>query len=169
MKDLFREKTTAERVLCSSALCESLKDNPHLAAAHCVMAYYPLKDEVDIRPLLDLMNERGKTVLLPEVVSDTEMVLRIYSPESRMVGSALGTSIPDGEIFTNIEDVDIVLAPGVAFDREGHRMGRGKGYYDRFLAQCTNAYKIGVCYPWQIVEKVPTDEHDIAMDCVIEI
>ena len=58
----------------------------------------------------------------------------------------------------------VALVPGVAFDAAGHRLGRGRGYYDRFLASCPHIYKIGVCFPFQRVALVPTDQHDVVMD-----
>ena len=73
---------------------------------------------------------------------------------------------PTGEPFTDYEQIDIVLVPGMAFDAAGHRLGRGRGYYDRFLIQ-TACRKIGVCFPFQRVAEVPTDDHDVMMDEVI--
>jgi 5-formyltetrahydrofolate cyclo-ligase len=63
--------------------------------------------------------------------------------------------------------LSIVIVPGMAFDKQGHRLGRGKGYYDRFLSRVPNIYKIGVCFPFQLVESVPSEETDILMDEVI--
>lgn len=74
---------------------------------------------------------------------------------------------PTGELFTDYDLIDVAIVPGMAFDREGHRLGRGKGYYDRFLAQLPHIYKIGICFPFQLVDKVPADVHDILMDEVI--
>jgi 5-formyltetrahydrofolate cyclo-ligase len=64
-----------------------------------------------------------------------------------------------------------MIVPGVAFDSEGHRLGRGKGFYDSYLSSphAARIYKIGVCFPWQLVESVLTEPHDIQMDEVITI
>jgi 5-formyltetrahydrofolate cyclo-ligase len=61
----------------------------------------------------------------------------------------------------------IAIVPGMAFDKQGHRLGRGKGYYDRFLSRIPNIYKIGVCFPFQLVESVLSEKTDILMDEVI--
>ena len=67
------------------------------------------------------------------------------------------------------DDIDLALIPGVAFDHEGHRMGRGRGYYDRFLPRLTRAVKVGICHAWRIFPVIPAEEHDIAMDYVIAV
>ena len=131
------------------------------------MAFCPLSDEVDIMPLLDALHNRGVTIVVPEVVSDTDMQLRLYTPDSATKKGMLGTTVPDTAIFTDYAQIDAVLVPGVAFDTDGHRLGRGKGYYDRFLKMlATGTRKIAACYPYQLVEHVPTEEHDITMDYV---
>lgn len=163
----FSETTAEERLSWSEEVCNDLFDNEALVDASTVMAFYPLPDEVNILPLLDELVEIGVRVLLPEVVSDTEMVLRPYSPETTMLDGGFGTKVSNTTVFTDYEQIDTILVPGVAFDNEGHRLGRGKGYYDRFLAQIPeSAVKVAVCFPFQIVEQVPAEEHDILMDYV---
>ena len=76
---------------------------------------------------------------------------------------------PTGEVFTDYDAIDVAIIPGMAFDEAGHRLGRGKGYYDRFLARVPNLYKIGLCFSWQVVPHIPCDEHDIRMDRIIRI
>lgn len=167
IKRRFKESSEDNRVRWSKELCKRLYGMEPLKAARVVMAFYPLPDEADICPLLKHLYDDGKTILLPEVTGDTTMVLRRYSPDAEMISGSLGTQVPDTEIFTDIDLIDAVLVPGVAFDKQGHRMGRGKGYYDRFLAGLPmTSIKIGVCFPYQIVEHVPTEEHDIVMDYV---
>ena len=72
-----------------------------------------------------------------------------------------------GEQFTDYDKIDLALVPGMAFDAAGHRLGRGKGYYDRFLGEHPHIYKIGVCFPFQRVAEVPSEAHDVVMDEVI--
>ena len=133
-----------------------------------IMAYWPLPDEVDLRQLISEMVAQGHTVVLPKVIDDENMELRRYTSSSDMAEGAFHIQEPVGEKFTDYEKIDLALIPGMAFDSAGHRLGRGKGYYDRFLAKVPNAYKIGVCFPFQRVAEVPTDEHDIAMDKVCQ-
>ncbi|MDA3778950.1 MAG: 5-formyltetrahydrofolate cyclo-ligase, partial [Bacteroidales bacterium] len=73
---------------------------------------------------------------------------------------------PIGETFTDYNSIDIIVVPGVAFDDNMNRLGRGKAYYDKLLHNC-KAKKIGICFNFQIINKVPVDKHDITMDLVI--
>jgi len=144
------------------------------------LAYWPLPDEVDIRPLIDQLVAEGKTVLLPKVTGDETMELRRYTSPADLVEGAYHIMEPVGEPFTDYEKIDVALVPGMAFDAAGHRLGRGKGYYDRFLSehlvpradrQSPSASHhppriIGVCFPFQRVSAVPVDDHDVMMDIV---
>lgn len=134
-----------------------------------VMLYSALSDEVPTQALMDFLVEQGKTVLLPRVINDTDMELRRYTGPGDLHKGAYGILEPSGEVFTDYQLIDVAIIPGMAFDKEGHRLGRGKGYYDRFLSAVPNLYKIGVCFSWQIVDSVPSDAHDVVMDEVIRI
>ena len=135
-----------------------------LKDAQVVMAYWPLPDEVDIRPLLNELVAEGKTVLLPKVVDDKSMQLCRYTSLTDLQEGAFHILEPVGEPFTAVDTIEVALIPGVAFDSAGHRLGRGKGYYDRFLATCPDLRKIGVCFPFQRVAEVPAEAHDVRMD-----
>jgi 5-formyltetrahydrofolate cyclo-ligase len=74
---------------------------------------------------------------------------------------------PVGTRFTDYAAIDVAVVPGMVFDAQGHRLGRGKGYYDRFLAKLPGVYKIGLCFSWQMVDEVPSEANDITMDEVM--
>ena len=137
-----------------------------LADAKVVMGYWPLPDEVDIRPLLDALVASGKTVVLPKVVGDELELYSYHSPEDLREG-AFHILEPLGPAFTDVHLIDIALIPGMAFDAACHRLGRGRGYYDRFLSACPSLFKLGVCFPFQRVPVVPAEVHDITMDEVL--
>ena len=84
-----------------------------------------------------------------------------------MERGAFGILEPTGEVFSDYDNVDAAIIPGMAFDGHGNRLGRGKGYYDRLLPRLTKAYKIGVCFPFQYFDEIPSEEHDVVMDCVV--
>ena len=141
-----------------------LENEQHVAQARTILLYYPLPDEADLRPLIVKLADR--CILLPVVVGD-DLELRLYEDEDKLSEGAFHILEPQGKAFTNYEEIETALIPGVAFTREGDRLGRGKGYYDRLLSRLTKTYKIGVCWPFQIVEAMPHEEHDIRMDKVI--
>lgn len=148
-----------------------------LADYQVVFAYYSLPDEVCTRQLVDDLLAEGKTVLLPKVVSEEAMEWCIYKgPQDLQEGSFRimepAENHGDRSLDSTLQRADqgtvaVILVPGMAFDAKGHRLGRGRGYYDRFLAAYPHIYKIGVCFDFQKVEEVPTDDFDIAVDEVI--
>lgn len=137
-----------------------------LTANSVILAFYPLNDEVDITPLLHALIGEQKTVLLPAIVSPTEMILREYTGDDDLQRGPLGTMEPTGRAFSSYDKIGAALIPGVAFTPQGRRLGRGKGYYDRLLPLLRNAYKIGVCFPYQVVKHIPCEAHDIPVDYV---
>ena len=142
---------------------------PLLAEAQTIMAYYSLPDEVNTHALIDELVAEGKTVLLPKVTGADTMELRRYTGRADLKEGAYHILDPVGEPFTDLSAIDLILVPGLAFDAAGHRLGRGRGYYDRFLHSKNRPYcvKIGVCFDFQKVDEVPVDAHDIAMDKVV--
>ena len=86
--------------------------------------------------------------------------------QSMKEGEQFGILEPTGEIFSDYEKIDLMIIPGVAFDRERKRIGRGRGFYDRLLAVNQNK-KMGICFSCQLVESVPTEDFDVKMDFVV--
>ena len=114
----------------------------------------------------------GKTVLLPKVLDAERMELRRYSGPQDLMEGAFHIMEPIGEPFTDYRLIDVALIPGVAFDAAGHRLGRGRGYYDRFLhsmqtVASSHPLLLGVCFDFQKVASVPVDINDILVDGVI--
>jgi 5-formyltetrahydrofolate cyclo-ligase len=108
----------------------------------------------------------NKTIILP-VVKDDELELKVFSGlENMVVGKAFGIEEPVGESFKRLDEIDLIIVPGVAFDKMNNRLGRGKAYYDKLLKQ-TKAYKVGVCFDFQHIDHVPVDQFDVRMDLVI--
>ena len=142
---------------------------PAVQSARTVLLYSALPDEVPTQQLIDQLVAQGKTVLLPRVVSDTDMELRRYTGRHDLQAGAFGIMEPTGALFTDYAAIDVAIVPGMAFDAAGHRLGRGKGYYDRFLSRIPQVYKIGLCFSWQIVGEVPCDAHDVVMDQVLGV
>jgi 5-formyltetrahydrofolate cyclo-ligase len=150
-----------------------------LAEAKTILAYYSLPDEVNTHQLLDEWVAEGKKLFLPKVIDDETMVWVPYTGSQYLVEGAFHILEPEvtKELSPCYTSSCYILVPGVAFDSEGHRLGRGKGYYDRFLSTLTipeqnhshlsSLISIGICFDFQKVEEVPTDEYDIPVDEVI--
>ena len=139
---------------------------PLLCDAKVILAYYSLPDEVDTHTLIQELLVEEKTVLLPKVLDDTTMELRQYAGSQDLSEGAYHIMEPMGAPFKDFSQIDVALIPGLAFDPQGHRLGRGKGYYDRFLT-VFKGKTIGVCFDFQKVAEVPVDAHDVAVDRVV--
>lgn len=152
----------------SRTIVQRLSESEAWQRARCVLCYYPLADEVDVREALTLALAQGKLVLLPRVVGDDLELLR-YESDASLCPGAYGILEPTGEVFPVVRyaEIDLVVVPGMAFDAQGHRLGRGKGYYDRLLPRLTNACRTGVCYGFQLFDEVPNEPHDCVMDAVV--
>ena len=124
-------------------------------------------NEPDTTEIIERLLQSGKKVSAP--VSDTETnTLSLFCIENtkELNKGAYGILEPSKSKPVEINDIDVILVPGLAFDRHGGRMGFGAGYYDRLLAK-TRAVKIGLCYDFQRMDNIPSEEHDIAMNYII--
>ena len=160
-----RQFTPAQLEELSLPVLERLR--PYLAEASVVMAYYSLSDEVCTHQLIDELVAKGKTVLLPKVLDDETMELRRYQSVDDLREGTFHLMEPVGEPFTDYGEINVAIIPGMAFDADGHRLGRGKGYYDRFLQSLPEVKKIGVCFDFQKVDIVPSKSHDVIVDIVV--
>lgn len=158
----FCEKLSRSRDILSKV--EALNE---FVQADVVLLYWSMDDEVQTHEFVEKWHKE-KVVLLPCVDGD-ELRLRQYTGADCMQkGEQFGIGEPTGKEYTDLWSIDAIIVPGVAFDKAGHRMGRGRGFYDRLLTSTPNAYKIGVCFDFQMVESVPVEPHDVMMDKVVE-
>jgi 5-formyltetrahydrofolate cyclo-ligase len=138
-----------------------------LEAGKVVAGYWPIVTEIDPRPLMARLEERGLTCALPVIVSDDQpLIFRAWSPRDGAVQAGpRGTFEP--EPSAEQVEPDVILAPVLGFDRAGRRLGQGGGYYDRTLA-ALRARKpvnvIGVAYGLQEIDAVPEEETDARID-----
>lgn len=162
---LKQEFSTEEKKEKSKSIWEQLEENPVFLSAKTVMMYWSMDDEVYTHEFIREWYQK-KEIILP-IVNGDDLELCIFSGDSCLVpGDRYGIMEPNGERFLEKHKIDLIIVPGVAFDKKNNRMGRGKAYYDKLL-KTTKAYKIGVCFDFQMFEYVPHDENDIRMDKVI--
>lgn len=162
------ELSSEERGRRSHEVCRRVMETEVWQESQTVFLYMAMDDEVDTRELIAEGAKNGKTVVLPTCVGD-ELVLRVYEGEEQMTQGAFGIMEPRGKVMEEKDygEIDLAVVPGVAFDRNGGRMGRGHGFYDRTLRKMPGCYKMGICWEVQMVEKVPMDEFDIKMNNVL--
>lgn len=165
---LQKQMFTPEQLKEMSAdIIAKLMVHPRIKNARTVMMYYSLDDEVDTHEAIDRLVAQGKRVVLPAVTGDTTMELRCYEGPDDLQGGFFHIMEPVGRPFDSYDDIDVIVVPGMGFDTRGNRLGRGKGYYDRFLARVPAIYKIGICFPFQKMPGIPTDENDVTMDEIL--
>ena len=164
IRNAKRQFTRQQLGELSLSALSRLKADLEFQAASTVVLYYSLPDEVCTHRLIDEI--KGKTILLPRVVGEHDMELRMYTGSGDLRMGSFSIMEPTGRLFTDYTAIDLVVVPGMAFDNHGHRLGRGKGYYDRFLAKVPRAHKIGICFGFQKLPTVPTEPTDISMDKV---
>lgn len=152
----------------SREACNRVLRSARWQAASTLLLYYPLPDEVDVLPLIESAHESGRLVLLP-VCKGEDLELRRYEGKASLVQGAFSIMEPTGEVFPEerFDEIELAIVPGMAFDEAGHRLGRGKGYYDRLLPRLRAVHTIGICFPFQRLDAVPADTHDVTMQEVI--
>lgn len=133
-------------------------------AATDIAVYWSLDDEIDTHRFIEKWFNR-KRLWLPVVVGD-DLIFRQYTGIGNMRKGAFGILEPTGRQLDNVAQIGLIIVPGVAFDLQNNRMGRGRGFYDRLLAN-SRACKIGTAYSCQIFSQIPTEETDIPMDLVV--
>ena len=165
MRQLNRALDSRQRLRASAAIFSAVDRLPEFRAARTVAVFAALPDE----PATDEVLARWastRRVVLPRVEGDA---MRFYAcrPDALVFG-AFGILEPQGERPCPAGEIDLVVCPGVAFTADGRRLGRGRGYYDRYLGDpAFRGFRVGVCYAHQLVDDLPVEPHDVRMDRVI--
>lgn len=159
-----KAQPVGEREEKSRMVVQRLLELKEYKEAKVVAVYLSVNGEVETREIIRYANEAGKETCVPVVGEGGAMCLVLHEPSDELKGGKRGTPEPVGK--PERHHVDMVIVPGVVFDRFGHRIGMGGGYYDRYLKdkKCVN---IGVCFDFQLVEKIPNEAHDVPMDFVV--
>ena len=163
IKLLKKKHSMEERQAQSDIIMRKLEQHPDFIKAKIVMLYSSLPDEVQTQGFIEKWRQQ-KRIILPTVVGDDIIPVEL-TPETNFAVGDFNILEPQNEAY--IGGYDLIIVPGVAFDRQGNRMGRGRGYYDRFLCQHRDVKKIGICFDFQLVDNVPVEENDIPMDEII--
>ena len=166
MRELKRAVPPEEKLRRSEAILRQLEQLPEWKAARVVLLYWSMADEVQTHAFVNKWY-KDKVLLLPCVDGD-DLVLRQYTgPECLVAGEQFGIGEPTGAVWSDLDAIQLIIVPGVAFDRNGNRMGRGRGFYDRMLKSTMGALKIGIAYDFQMLDAIPVEPHDVKMDRII--
>ena len=155
-----------ERAVQSGYIKKKLEESLAFSNARMILLYASLPDEVDTDEWISQWSQT-KTIVMPCVGSSEEPLLRTFTGWNKMeIEPRFGIRQPLGPACTDFTSIDLAILPGVAFDGNNRRLGRGKGYYDRLLPYLSKAFRIGVCFHFQLVPHIPVGPLDMPVDAV---
>lgn len=170
LRKMIREKkramTEAQIQEASARLAQQLYQSPLYRQATTIYGYLPYNQEVRTIPMLEQALAEGKRVAVPKVYGD-EMRFLYIDDLSRVEKGYAGIPEPIDDEPIAVDPTALVLMPGLAFDRAGHRIGYGGGFYDKFLSAEPEHPTLALCYGFQMLDELPTEEFDIPVDCVL--
>lgn len=157
-EEVKRKSLSAAKILMSREFYKTAKN---------IMLYMPLGKETNTEEIIKAAFDNGKKVVFPVTDKVTGRITPYYATQdAKFQRGAFSVNEPVNTEIADIRDIDLFVVPGIAFDKNGVRVGFGKGCYDRLLQDCAGV-KVGFCYDFQICETIISDEHDIAMDYIV--
>ena len=161
------KRTITPTLACSSsnAVLHHLKGIAAFKESKNILLYSSLPDELDTAAIINACLSQGKDIYLPRVEGDDIVILK--ANDTHLAIGSYNIYEPTGDnVITDKSIIDVAIIPGMAFDKNGNRLGRGKGYYDRFLSDFKGT-KIGLGYDFQLLDSIPTEAHDKCMDWIV--
>ncbi|MBR2689955.1 MAG: 5-formyltetrahydrofolate cyclo-ligase [Aquamicrobium sp.] len=153
------------RIEASLEMAETARDSIAFEPGAIVSGFWPMRSEVDVRPMMFALREHGARLCLPAILDKSTIAFRELVRGAPLVEMGFGTHGPGEE--AEVLDPDIMLIPLAAFDGRGHRIGYGAGYYDRAIGRLQDAGKqprlIGIAFDCQEVSEVPDEPHDVVI------
>ena len=157
------------RIEHSLDAAELAKDHIKFVPGTTISAFYPIRSEIDPRPLMDELRKLGAILCLPVVINKNGIIFRELVRGAQLIDTGFGTRGPGNE--ARIVDPQIMLMPLSVFDRKGGRIGYGAGYYDRAISRLMekgiSPFKIGMAFDCQQYDLVPQEPHDVALDAIV--
>jgi len=166
IKSLKKEFSTQAQKKQAIAIHSNLEASSFFINARHVLFYWAMSDEVATKQIINKWHIH-KAIYLPVIDGDNLKIVQYTGKDCLVPGDKYGIPEPNGPTLANEDLIDLVIVPGVAFDSNNNRMGRGAGYYDRILKRLPQAKKIAFAFDFQIIDQVPVEPHDIKMDLVI--
>lgn len=159
----------AKRRLKSSRVLKRLFKHPEYQKAEKILGYASFGTEVDTLPLLRRAVREKKEIFLPRLSGRDIRIFRVRDLHRDLKAGAFGILEPKASAARQAKplELDLILVPGLGFDRKGNRLGRGLGYFDRFLKKAKRARKAALAFREQIVKKIPCEAHDVRVDLIV--
>lgn len=172
IKELMEKHSDLEKSEKSDIIKKKLFNEEMFKKAEVVMFYVSLKDEVDTLPMIDEALKAGKRVCVPVILKEEMKLIagEIKDRKQDLEKQHFGIYQPKKHKVREVplDDIDLVVVPGVAFDKNNVRLGRGHGYYDRFLSGLpSRTHTIGLCFQFQVLEDLPKHPHDVPVAKII--
>jgi 5-formyltetrahydrofolate cyclo-ligase len=158
--------SASERSAKSEQITELVLALPEVRGAATVMVFWSFGSEVQTAALIERLHEAGKRVVLPRV-QEGDIAPVAYEPGDPVAATSFGAMEPAAVELVPAEEVDVVIVPGVAFDRRGGRVGYGGGFYDRFFSTAPAVPAVAVAFGAQLVDEVPRGRSDSRVDAIV--
>ncbi|PHN06418.1 5-formyltetrahydrofolate cyclo-ligase [Flavilitoribacter nigricans] len=166
METLREQLNPGQKARLDALICRELQQLVEERKFTSVHTFLPMGTEVDLYPFISYLLAMEIPVFCPKTLPKRQLEhLRLHSLE-RLEAGLFGTRHPEASP-DKLDAYDLIIVPGLAFDQHNHRLGYGGGYYDIFLGEQPGAYKVGVGYPFQLIQDLPLEAHDIPLDKVI--
>jgi len=172
IKSIISSYSMLEKAQKSAIIRDRLFNEEEFKRARVVMFYVSLQDEVDTLAMIDEALKAGKRIAVPVILKKENRLIagEIHNRLEDLESQHFGIYQPRQDRVKEVplDDIDLVVVPGVAFDRKNIRLGRGHGYYDRFLSGLPKRTKtIGLAFDFQVLEDLPQDPHDVPVSKII--
>ena len=150
----------------SGMICDRITATDLYEKATDICIYMPIRNEVDVRMLIDTATADGKEIWIPKVVGE-EMIFNAYEEDSLELSESYGIPESSSNRVLVPDENTLIIMPGAVFDKTGNRIGYGGGYYDRYLEKHPECKTLAVCYDLQMVESIPAEDHDIKPGVIV--
>jgi 5-formyltetrahydrofolate cyclo-ligase len=165
IKRLKGLQTEGDCLRKSATVWEKIEAMPRFERIASALLYWSISGELHTHDFIRRWS-RDKTIILPVVDGDRLRLVQFEGEQSLRRNAAMNLYEPLGNDFSSPQSIELAIVPGIAFDRLNHRMGRGRGYYDRLLPRL-HTYNIGVCFDFQMFNSIPFGEYDVPMNEVV--
>lgn len=168
IKQVLRSRESDYLSKQSELACYRFIALPEFSDANTILAYMAMPRECDPSLIVKKARELGIAVAFPLCMEENRLKICVPYDETAFITGAYGITEPDinRSAILSPNDLDVIVVPGLGFDRQCRRLGRGAGYYDRLLSE-SRAYKVGLCFDEQVFDEIATEEHDVRLDCVV--